>query len=490
MGETGDMESRGAASAPRSRWQISVSVGGGAPSRAVVWVSALGALHRAGVLPDAAFYSGCVDLVAESPNLRVVVARTLAQLRDDVMIGVVSDQPLVPALRETIDADARAVHGRTVRLDFAREPDNDLAHLLTEGDIDAATALVLRAGPSFAIPARPLDPAQAGVDEALASFIWRVRGEARRMADSARAAAEHLEAAPGRPGAIGAELRAMALDQTGVSLFLAADLAAARRAFESLAAAAGSAQAKWRNRALAMLAFLDGLEGRIESAEARLDDIRDGDWPLDWVRAPMTAPEYMARALALLSYGDAVAALEEMRLIEHLFAGYELWGSLHAVRIAAATHARDDAELARFQAEFERHRGVRLPRTRISIDLADAIRAAGRRIDAPLLPEYAPGSAEANAVAAIVRARALAPGQQLGSARADASTPLVHVIRLLAVFVTAADAERAALADEIAAVADAYGIWAPLDLLAPAEMASLRLAAHPGRLRGAAAPGS
>jgi hypothetical protein len=464
---------------------------GGAPSRAVVWMSAFGALHRAGLLPDGAFYSGCVDLVAEAPNLRVVVARTLAQLRDDVVIGVVSDQPLVPALRATIDADARAVEARAVRLDFAREPDTDLAHLLAEGDVDAATALVLRAGPSFEVSVNPLDAAAAGVDHALASFVWRVRGEARRMEDSARAAAARLESAlEPPPGSIPPERLAMALDQVGVSLFLAADLAASRRAFAALAVAVESAQAKWRNRAHAMLAFLDALEGRIEAAEARLDGIRDGDWPLDWVRAPMTAPEYMARALALLSYGDAVAALEEMRLIEHLFAGYELWGSLHAVRIAAATHAQDDAALARFMGEFERHRGVRLPRTRISIDLADAIRAAGRRIDAPLLPEYAPGSAEANAVAAIVRARALAPGQRLSSAGADASTPLIHVIRLLAVFVTAADAERAALAGEIAAVADAYGIWAPLDLLAPAEMASLRLAAPPGRLRGPAAPTS
>jgi len=512
---------------------VAVHLGPEVRNRASAWCEIIVAVHRAGMLPDEAMYEASIAFAAATVDAGMVARRALAHV--DGSLGLAVTGGLSAAARATILRDVRDVRGVAVRFDQPTPVETDLERALLAGDLTTANRIALREHPFtgsiggllarleperlqdhpllalrvaasmlsreqtraradvyFQIAARSragidelTDPVTRAVAHALMSVALRRAGDVNRMLDHTRKALEVLEPRALARQTTGEESEpvAMGLDQAGTSLYLSGDSLGARRAFEALSVHAAAARLPHRaNRAHALLALLDAIEGRMNAVEQRLARIDPSAWPDGWDGAHLAKPMHIAKAALLTSRADPMGALEELRLVEADYASTDFWGPMHVMRVVAAGLAEDDELMARFLRDAEQHPGPHLPGTVTSMDLAHAIVSGLAPHIAPPRPPYTALSDAAKAISALalVRVRRTAASEVV--AAITTAVPLARIFVLLIRFLSAEEQDRAAAAAEVAALANHHGLWSPFAMLTASERELLRELAPAGAL--------
>ena len=519
--------------APATAAVVTVPLGPEAPTRAGVWAAILTSVHRAGLLPDEALYRAVVALAGGSGDSGDIARAALAQVSTSLGLTVIG--PVPETARAAVLRDAREAHGVSLRFDRPATADTALERALRAGDLAEADRvawrehpftsplggrltrlepsdlreypmLALRAGVAmyardqtrgradayFTVATRSgsrigelTEPVPRAVAHAVMSMAHRRLGDNERMLHHTHRAVEVLEPIAIARRATGqeAEAVAMGLDQAGISLYLGGDGMAARRVFEALAVHAAAAELPVRiNRAQALLALLDAVEGRMNSTEQRLLRIDPSAWPEGWDGSHLAKPAHIAKASLLTSRADPMGALEVLRLVESDYPTADFWGPMHVIRLTAAGLAEDEQLMARFVQDAEAHPGPRLPRTAASMDLGHAIISGlAPHIAAPR-PPYAARSEAARAISALALVRTRPAAAAEAAAGIENGMPAVQIFVLLVRFLAAREQDRPAAAAEVAALANHHGLWSPFAMLTAPERELLRALAPEGAL--------
>ena len=518
---------------PATAAVVVVPLGPDAVTRPPAWTAILTAVHRAGLLSDEALYEAAVALAAGTRDSGSIARAALATVQGALGLTVVG--PLPESVRAAIVRDVREARGVAIRFDRPAPADSALERALRAGDLDQADRVAWREHP-FTTPLggllerlRPSDlrgypllalrvgmamyardstrrradayfqvatmsasriekltePVPRAVAHAVMGMAYRRAGDNTRMLLHARRAVEVLEPLAIDRRATGPEAEAVAagLDQAGVSLYLAGEALEARRVFEALGMHAAAAGLPHRiNRAHALLALMDAVEGRMNSTEQRLARIDPTAWPDGWDGSHLAKPAHIARASLLTCRADPRGALEALRLVESDYPSTDFWGAMHVMRLVAAGLAEDDELMARFMREADEHPGPRLPRTVASLDLGHALASGLAPHLAPPRPPYATLSEAARAISALALVRTRPASAAEVAAGITSGVPLVQIFVLLVRFLAAQDQDRPAAAAEVAALANHHGLWSPFAMLTASERDLLRELAPPGAL--------
>lgn len=199
------------------------------------------------------------------------------------------------------------------------------------------------------VQARSIGPLETAVHRGLESLVWRMLGQERRMAEAARRCVELLDGLPTDPRL--AEIVGTVLYQSAISALRARDHSTARRAFALLVEFSERHEFRHRrNAALAGLALLETLEGRVHAARRSLAAIVDADWPQTWRDGYMGAPARIARAWSMIDDADPAAALAELDVLDPHLETIEHWDLILTPRVIAKTMLGRRQEAAhRFQ---------------------------------------------------------------------------------------------------------------------------------------------
>lgn len=199
------------------------------------------------------------------------------------------------------------------------------------------------------VQARRLGPLETAVHRGLESLVWRMLGQERRMAEAARRCVDLLDGLPSDPRL--AEIVGTVLYQSAISALYAREHPTARRAFALLVEFSERHDFRHRrNAALAGLALLETLEGRVRAARRSLAAIVDADWPETWRDGYMGAPARIARAWTMIDDADPAAALAELDVLDPHLQTIEHWDLILTPRVIAKTMLRRRQEAAhRFQ---------------------------------------------------------------------------------------------------------------------------------------------